>query len=329
MMAHPPGWPPDPALFDPQRVPALTQAFNVQLELVLANVPSILELPIAVVREARARGASVMGAMTRSPRAQTRLIPSPGGELPLRIFPNSGARGALLHLHGGGWSLGSHDQQDLLLEAIGLATGLAMISVGYRLAPEHPYPAAADDCEQAAQWLIAHAPAEFGTSRLFIGGESAGAHLAALTLLRLRDRHGLRPFQGAYLTYGCFDLSLTPSARRWGKRNLVLSTPIIEQFVKWFAPSGRHRDPQVSPLFAELSGLPQALFSIGTLDPLLDDSLFMASRWLAAGNPIEFALYPGAIHGFNLLPHEQALPANQRIIEFLNRRLAALESARS
>jgi acetyl esterase len=322
-MEHPSGWPPDPHLFDPRSVPPLTQAFNLQFEMVLASVPSILQVPLAVVREARARGASVLGAMTPSTRALTRLIQTPAGPLPLRIFPNPQARGVLMHLHSGGWSLGTHDQQDVLLEAIALATGLAIISVGYRLAPEHPYPAAPDDCEQAALWLIANAQAEFGSAQLYIGGESAGAHLAALTLLRLRDRHALRPFKGAYLTYGCFDLSLTPSARCWGARNLVLSTPIVAQFVNWFVRPAQRQDPEVSPLYADLAGLPPALFSVGTLDPLLDDSLFMASRWLAAGNRIEFALYPGALHGFNLLPHEQALPANQRIIEFLNRQLAA------
>jgi acetyl esterase len=317
------GWPPDPGLFDPRRVPPLTQAFTAQLELVLASIPSILQVPVTVVREARARGASVMGAMSYSPRATTRLIDTPAGALPLRIIATPQARGVLLHMHSGGWSLGAHDQQDLLLESIALATKLAIISVGYRLAPEHPYPAAPDDCERAALWLIGHARSEFGSDRLYIGGESAGAHLALLTLLRLRDRHALRAFEGAFLTYGCFDMNLTPSARLWGSRNLVLSTPIIEQFVHWFVPGALRQAPEASPLYADLTGLPPALFTVGTLDPLLDDTLFMASRWLAAGNRMQLALYPGAIHGFNLLPHEQALGANQRIMQFLNERLTA------
>lgn len=322
-MEHPTGWPVDPKLFDPGEVPPLTRAFNAQIEMVLASVPSLLELPITVVREARARGASALGVIATSPRAVTRLIATPAGELPLRIFATPGAAGVLLHLHPGGWSLGAHDQQDVLLEALALRTGLSIASVGYRLAPEYPYPAAPDDCEQAALWLVANAAREFGSQRLFIGGESAGAHLAVLTLLRLRDRHALQPFEAAFLTYGCFDLSLTPSAKRWGKRNLVLSTPIIEQFVNWFAPGQDRRDPEISPLYAELRGLPPALFTVGTLDPLLDDSLFMACRWLAAGNTLEFALYPGAIHGFNLIPNEQALAANARIMAFLQQRLAA------
>jgi acetyl esterase/lipase len=321
-MKQPTGWPVDPTLFDPEQIPPVTRAFNAQLEMVLASVPSILQVPVTVVREARSRGTSALGVIATSPRALTRLIPTPAGDLPLRIFQSPGARGVLLHLHPGGWSLGAHDQQDVLLESIAITTGLSIVSVGYRLAPEHPYPAAPDDCEQAALWLIAQAAREFGSQRLFIGGESAGAHLALLTLLRLRDRHGLRPFEAAYLTYGCFDLSLTPSAQRWGHRNLVLSTPILEQFVNWFAPNHDRRDPQLSPLYADLKGLPAALFTVGTLDPLLDDSLFMACRYLAAGNTLEFALYPGAIHGFNLIPNEQSLAANARIMAFLGQRLA-------
>ena len=98
------------------------------------------------------------------------------------------------------------------------------VSVEYRLAPEHPYPAAPDDCEAAALWVIREMESRFGTSRLFIGGESAGAHLSAVTILRLRDRHGLNPFRGANLFAGCYDLTLTPSVRHWGAERLILNT---------------------------------------------------------------------------------------------------------
>ncbi len=90
--------------------------------------------------------------------------------------------------------------------------------MGYRLAPEHPYPAAPDDCEAVARWLVAHRVDAFGTDRIAVGGESAGAHLALVTLLRLRDRHGYSGFTGANLTFGAFDLSGTPSPLRWGAR---------------------------------------------------------------------------------------------------------------
>ena len=125
-------------------------------------------------------------------------------------------------------------------------------------------------------------------------GESAGAHLAALTLLRVREEGLTRQLAAAVLTYGCFDLRMTPSVANWGDRLLVLSTPVVEWFIRNFIPDGVHLgDPAVSPLLADLSDMPPALFSVGTVDPLLDDSVFMASRWAAAGAEAELGLYPG------------------------------------
>ena len=97
-------------------------------------------------------------------------------------------------------------------------------------------------------------------------------------------------------------MSFTPSVRRWGDRNLVLNTPTIEWFIDSFVEESLRRDPDVSPLYADLSNMPSALFTIGTLDPLVDDTLFMHSRWIAAGNQADIAIYPGGVHGFTLLP---------------------------
>ena len=136
-----------------------------------------------------------------------------GNEIPLRIIAPANPRGVYLHIHGGGWVLGGADLQDPMLERIADNAGLAVVSVEYRLAPEHPYPAGPDDCEAAAVWLTRHAKAEFGTDALTIGGESAGGHLAAVTLLRMRDRHGYTGFRGANLVYGAYDMTMTPSQR--------------------------------------------------------------------------------------------------------------------
>ena len=120
-----------------------------------------------------------------------------------------------------------------------------------------------------------------------IGGDSAGGHLSAVTLLRLRDRHAITgAFAAANLIYGAFDLSMTPSQRLWGERNLILSTPILHYFGDMFLPGlgdEARRDPDISPLYAALHDMPPALFTVGTMDPLLDDSLFMHARWLASG----------------------------------------------
>jgi acetyl esterase/lipase len=198
--------------------------------------------------------------------------------------------------------------QDLRLQRLARETGLVVVSVGYRLAPEHPYPAGPDDCEAAALWLVGdEGRRELGLDGpLAIGGDSAGGHLTVVTLLRLRDRHGVRAaFGAAVLEYGAFDLSMTPSQRLWGERNLVLSGPIIAWFADQFLPGmdrERRRDPDISPLYAELSDMPPAIFTIGTADPLLDDSLFMEARWRMAGHATELRIWPEAPHGFLGLP---------------------------
>jgi acetyl esterase/lipase len=299
-----------------------TLRFNEVLEKALAQAPTITDLPPQVVRDARREGRSIFGEIRRLAHGESRTLPGPAGEIPVRIFRPERPRGVYLHFHGGGWALGVEDQQDEILDAVCRATGLTALSVGYRLAPEHPYPAAPDDCEAAALWAARNA-GELGGPLHAIGGESAGAHLAAVTLVRLRDRHGLTPFRAANLVYGCYDLGMTPSARRWGSRNLVLSTPIIAQFTDWFVPAERRADPDVSPLAADLRGLPPALFTVGSLDPLLDDSLFMAARWRAAGNPAELAVYPGGLHAFNAFPIPLAAAANARILAFLRRAVEA------
>ena len=233
------------------------------------------------------------------------------------IAPKS-PRGVFLHIHGGGWSIGANDQLDPVLERFADNCGLACVSLDYRLAPEHPYPAGPDDCEAAALWLAREGAKRFGTTRFSIGGESAGAHLSVVTLLRLRDRHKLTPFSAAILNYGCYDMGMTPSARRWGDEKLVLNTPAIVGFRKCFLPAGTDMsDPDVSPLYADLRGMPPALFTVGTRDALLDDSLFMAPRWLAAGNVAELALYPGACHGFVSIDFPQRTEAVTRMEKFL------------
>jgi acetyl esterase/lipase len=308
----------DPRLFSPDAIDASTGAANEMLEKLLAQLPPFTSQTPAAIRAAREAGGGAFPAPVRLDHAETRRIAGPAGEIPLRIFRSDAPRGVYLHIHGGGWTIGSADQQDVMLDAIARAARATVVSVEYRLAPEHPYPAGPDDCEAAALWLARNAERELGSARLAIGGESAGAHLSAVTLLRLRDRHGLMPFCAANLVYGCYDLGFTPSARRWGERALVLSTPIIEWFTNHFVPDPALRSaPDASPLHADLRGLPPALFTVGTLDPLLDDTLFMAQRWLAAGNRAELAIYPGGVHGFNLLPTPLGSAALRRSESFL------------
>jgi acetyl esterase len=201
-----------------------------------------------------------------------------------------------------------------------------MASIGYRLAPEDPYPAAPDDCEDAVLHLLEHGPTLLAApARFAIGGESAGAHLSVVTLLRLRDRHGIDDrITAANLVFGAYDFNGTPSTLLWGDRNLVLSVPIIRWFTENFLPGltfEQRRDPDISPLYARLNHMPSALFTVGTLDPLLDDTLFMSERWTSAGNQAEVAVYPEAVHGFNAYPIGVARAANARQARFLRETL--------
>jgi acetyl esterase len=244
-----------------------------------------------------------------------RTIAGPAGRLSLRVFTPRDVQGIYLHLHGGGWVFGSSRGQDAQLAELAGACRAAVVSVEYRLAPAHPYPAALDDCEAAALWLTKHSVAEFGSDRIGIGGESVGAQLSVLTLIRLRDRHGFTGFRAANLTFGVFDLGLTPSARTWA------TEPSLDWCIDQFVPRDQRRSPAVSPLYADVRALPDALFTVGALDPLVDDTMLMCRRWRAAGNGAELAVYPGGDHSFTSAPTALAQRANRRIHEFLNERL--------
>lgn len=311
----------------PQHVADETRSFNARLEAMLATIPAAHTVPPAVVRAGRRVGKGTFPPPVFLPDMQDLVIPTRGGALRLRIArPPSAARGVYLHIHGGGWMLGAADLQDEALTALAAATGLVAASVDYRLAPEYPFPAGPDDCEDAARWLLTHGARVLAAPpRFAIGGESAGAHLAVLTLIRLRDDGDLaRSFFAANLVYGAYDLSMTPSQRLWGDRNLVLSRPLIDYFVGACTPGRsleQRRAPEVSPLYADLRGLVPALFTVGTLDPLLDDTLFMETRWHAAGNPCDVRVWPDAVHGFNAFSLALARLADAAMFEFLARML--------
>jgi len=279
--------------------------------------------PVLTVEDLPAmRGGGRLPKPPASARAEWRTIKGPdGAALRLRVIAPDNPRGVYLHLHPGGLVFGSADGHDPMLEGIVAATGLAAVSVAYRLAPEHPWPAAWDDAEAAALWLAAHGKAEFGGDRLAIGGESAGATLAVPTLVRMRERHGFTGFHAAALTYGNYDTTGTPSNHWNGNPGYLIGEADVAFCTACYAPDpATRRDPDMSPLYADLRGLPPALFTVGTLDVFLDDSLFMAARWAAAGNETELVVYPGGIHGFTLFPTTLGREANGRIEAFLKAR---------
>ena len=251
------------------------------------------------------------------PRAVERIAGAGRREVPVRVItPSEGqARAVYLQIHGGGFYMDSAARSDTRNALLVDALGVAAVSVDYRLAPEHPWPAAPDDCETAALWLVEQAETLFGTTRLMIGGASAGANLAMTTLLRLRDRGHLHPFVGAVLQFGAFDLSgHSPGGRAYAD----------EWFVKAYAGHVADRtNPDISPLYGKLTGLPPTLLVVGALDILLEDSLAMAVRLSAAGNDVEVRVYPESPHAFTSFPTATAAAALNGIDSWLSGRLGA------
>lgn len=314
----------DPVAFDPASITAETDAFNRQLEATLAAAPKTHQVAPEISRAARAEGRTIFPLGGPAPGSEWRETPTPLGRV--RVTPAPGAAaGVFIHIHGGGWTIGAPDQTDLWCQYLARKAGVAVVSIPYRLAPENPWPAPADDAEAGALWVLENAAQLFGTDRIAIGGESAGAHLAAVTLGRLKRRGLAGRIHAALMHYGVFDLAMTPSMANWGARQLILSTPTIDWFVKNLIADDEKltADPDASPLRADLAGMPPALFQCGTNDPLLDDTLFMAARWQAAGASAALTLYPGGVHAFDMFDLAIAREARAAAAAFLKARLSA------
>jgi acetyl esterase/lipase len=298
------------------------RAFNAKLDAILASMPPLDTVAPELTRQQRRAGTPIAPAPVFLRGALDIEVPGPVSPIKVRIIhPDQKPTGIYLHLHGGGWTLGAHDMQDEALKLLANETGLVAASIGYGLAPERPYPDGPDDCEAAVLHLLEHGPRLLDAPSWFaIGGESAGAHLSVVTLLRLRDRHGIKNRIGAAnLVFGVYDLNGTPSQILMEDRQ-VLSRPILRWFGDTFLPSRsfeERRDPDISPLYANLTDMPRALFTVGTMDRLIDDSLFMAERWRIAGNVADLAIYPEGLHGFSGYPISLARKANARQFEFL------------
>ena len=255
-------------------------------------------------------------------------VPSPDGGVPVRILtPPGRARGVVLDMHGGGWVVGSAGLNDHLNADLAAELGLAVVSVDYRLLSESRgvlLQHAIADCHAAARWLVDNAAARFGTTRLFLSGQSAGAHLAAVTAMTLRDQGLFGAFDGCVLIYGVYDLTGSPSVRAAGRDALVLNGPTLAADLARLLPDRDEtalRLPDVSPLHAAMRDLPTALFIAGDLDPLRDDSLLMADAWSAAA-PVDLLEVPLAPHGFIHFDGPLAARSLAEAHLWLDRRLA-------
>lgn len=248
--------------------------------------------------------------------AVERTIRVGNAQVPVRVMaPACGeSRATYLDIHGGGFYMDSAARGDACNARLADALGVTVVSVEYRLAPEHPWPAAPDDCERAALWLVGEGSDAFGTERVLIGGASAGATLAMTTLLRLRDRGLVDRIAGALLQFGAYDLSgLSPGGRLYAD----------EWFIQAYVGDVPDRTvPDVSPLFGDLRDLPPTLLLVGTRDILLEDNLAMAARLSAAGNEVDLRVFPEAMHGFTSHPTSMATAALDGANIWLSSRLA-------
>ncbi len=300
-------------IFSVEAIDGETRGFNEGLKNVALNSP-----PKTSLTPEQMRDYTNSQETNQHEPDETRSIKGRDGEIPIHIYKPKDYKGIYLHFHGGGGVVRSYGV--LTGKSFAEKCGLLVIDVDYRLCPENPYPAGHNDCEDVAWWLIENAETDFGTDNLLIGGESAGAYYSLCTILRMRDNHGYTGFKRTALTYGIYDHNLTPSAWNFKAKAPGLNTQDILMHQKYLLPSEKGFDlynPDVSPLYAELHDMPEAFFTVGTLDPLLDDSLFMYARWLAGGNKARLAVYPGGIHAFNKYPLKIAEKANDKIIEFL------------
>jgi acetyl esterase len=228
----------------------------------------------------------------------------PQGQIPLRVYRPAGDTSMPLpvyvYFHGGGWVIGDLETHDVICRQLTAASGACVVSVDYRLAPEHKFPAAADDAWAATKWIVAHA-AELGidATRLAVGGDSAGGNLAAVVALMAREAGGpaialqvlLYPVTdlGAESTsYGAFadGYMLTRESMRWFRAH-YLGAP------------GDGQDWRASPIRAKsLAGLPPALIVTAGFDPLRDEGEAYAARLRDAGVMVDYVCFGGMIHGF-------------------------------
>ena len=224
-----------------------------------------------------------------------------GGPIPLRLYrPAEGVLPAFVFFHGGGWVVGDLDTHDVVCRQIARDAGVVVIAVDYRLAPEHPFPAASDDAWSATTWIAAHAD-ELGidAARMAVGGDSAGGGRAAVVALMARDSRTLRlAFQ--MLVYPVVDLRAESASYSKYAEGFLLTRAAMKWYITQYAPTPQAvNDWHASPLLAPwVHGVAPALIITAELDPLIDEGEAYARRLRGARVPVDYQVVPGMVHGF-------------------------------
>lgn len=281
--------------------------FDTEYRALFENMPAVLKVdpqaqdPLATAAMLRKAMAPSAGEPDEQLSWEDRTLPTVAGALTVRIYRPAGGsgRGVLVNAHGGGWVAGSVPSDHARCAAMARAGGFNIVAVEYRLAPEHPFPAGADDVYAALCWAEEEANGlGFDRHRIAIGGTSAGANLATVCALMARDRGGPKiAFQ--HLLSPVTDSDFTTASYREFGSGYALDTSVMQWMWDQYAPPAVNRaEPYVSPLRADLAGLPPALVQTAELDPLRDEAEAYVERLRAAGVPTQHLRYSGVMHGF-------------------------------
>ncbi len=293
-------------------------------QLARQKTPQLEALPIDTTRAALVMASYVKLAPPVLSKVETRLISGPdGSELKIRLYwpPGEGPFGACLYFHGGGWVLNNIDTHDDVARRLAAASAGVVVSVDYRLAPEHKYPAATEDAYAALTWVASHASAlNVDPRRIAVCGDSAGGNLAAVACLMTRDRGG-PPIVAQALIYPITDCDMDRPSYRENADGYFLTTKQMKWFWNHYLSSPEQmREPYASPMrAASLRGLPPALIQTAEFDPLRDEGEAYAEALRAAGVPATLHRYDGLIHAFvkRVDQFDAALEAIQEIGDWL------------
>jgi len=282
-------------------VPVDPQIQTVLDQMESIGFPGLSALPVEQARQALAlMGSARAEGAEEVARVEEVAVPGPAGTIPARVYSPEADETppVVVYYHGGGWVLGGLESHDGTCRALANAAGAVVISVDYRLAPEHPFPAAVDDAWAALRWIADHAGDLGGDpSRLAVAGDSAGGNLAAVVALLARDA-GSPALRGQLLVYPATDATMASNSIQANGEGFFLTKADMEWFYGHYAPE-RPSDWRLSPLSAEdLTGLPPALVLTAEYDPLRDEGEAYGARLAASGVPVEVVRKDGLIHGF-------------------------------
>ncbi len=232
-------------------------------------------------------------------------VPGPAGPIPCRSYRPAGAGAdavlpGLVYFHGGGFVIGDLDTHDVLCRELSNAGNCAVISVDYRMGPEHPFPAAVDDCLAVTRWVSSQAASlHIDPARLAVGGDSAGGNLAAVVAIAARDAGNL-PLTFQLLIYPCTDFRNQTASHRDNGQGYLLTSDTIAYFYRHYLTDVEHKlDWRASPLLhTDLTRLPPALVLTAGFDPLRDEGLLYADRLSESGNRSQYACFERQVHGF-------------------------------